>query len=153
MRWRSCGGARQWPLDACRQTARHLIIMEGAQVLLNASRSEAEELLHQLPPPRPAGRGPGSLQDSAGEHPFGRDDLYSPHDPLMDSAEDRSPKGYLAAHAPELDLPGPRKGPAGGLWAPPSRGAGGGGVGGGMAGFRAASQATTDRSTSAGCVW
>ncbi|PRW59161.1 septin GTPase [Chlorella sorokiniana] len=66
----------------------------------------------------------------------------------MDSADDRSPKSYLAAHGPELDLPGPRKGA--GLWAPPSRGAGAGGVGGGVSGFRAASQATTDRSTSAG---
>ena len=114
-------------------------------MLLNASRSEAEELLQQLPPPRPA-RGPASLQDSVGEHPFGRDDLYSPHDP-MEALEDRSPKGYMGAPAPELDLHGPRKG-AGGLWAPPSRGAGG--AGGSAAGFRAVSQSAADRSGSAG---
>lgn len=143
--------APPWPWNACHRAAcTHSCsaVMEGARVLLNASRSEAEELLEQLPPPRPGG-GPASLQDSAAEHPFGRDDLYSPHDPLMET-EDRSPKSYLSAHAPGLDLPGPRK--AAGLWAPASRGAAGGGAGGGVAGFRAASQAATDRSTSAGWV-
>ena len=138
------------PLARCCPYSSLLAVMEGARVLLNASASEAEELLSQLPPPRP-GRGPASLQDSAGEHPFSRDDLYSPHDALMDPAEERSPKSYLAAHGPELDLPAPRK--AAGLWAPPGRSAGAGGVGGGMAGFRAASLAATDRTTSAGWVF
>lgn len=82
--------------------------MEGThRVLLNASRSEAEELLCQEPPPRP-----GSLQDSAKFH---ADDLYSHLDDAL------SPKSFQGS---EAEPPG-RK-PEGRLWAPPSRSSGGG---------------------------
>lgn len=102
--------------------------MDGtSRVLLNASRSEAEELLREPPPPRPGRAHSGSLQDSA---VFGRDNLYAPSD------EDASPKGSYELHG--------RKTETTRLWAPPSRGSAGGGVGGRADSFRPASQSASD---------
>ena len=99
---------------------------DATRVLLNATRSEAEELLQCDPPPHPS-----SLRDSAADH----DDLHAKAYEL----EEQESRGYGAQ---EMEKHGGRA-PELKLWAPPSRGsvppaANGGsaeaGCGGGRAG-------------------
>lgn len=120
--------------------------MEGAsRVLLNASRSEAAELLQEPAPPRPS-----SLHDSAAEGtlPFGRDDLYAHSD------DGRSPKGSLHGQHNDLGLqPPPARKPGAGmpLWTPPSSRASGGGGGAAAGGYHTA-PGHLERDESGGCA-
>lgn len=104
-------------------------------VLLNATRSEAADLLKEEPPPPPLGVGGGAgrrVQDSAEGLPPGR---YETHTHKVVEVEER-PVGRGGSAAEEQQLQ-ERPGGQGGagkqqvprLWAPPSRG--GRGAGGG----------------------